>query len=265
MTRRRPWILVVGLPALLVFGALELYDQRPVLAEEAAPAASNAALDSSAAPFAVVELFTSEGCSSCPSAEALLNEVSREARKQSKRVFCLAWHVDYWDHLGWKDPYAKREHSVRQRVYGRALNSTRLYTPQMIVNGEDAFVGSRRRSARSAIGKALSATPALGVRLSLSAPGRAAYTLSGEVPPGARVLLCWAERGLESRIERGENSGKTLAHDGVVRASWGAKAAAKGELKFEAPRGAKRERSSLVLLVQPGRAGKVLGAARLDL
>ncbi|HBP18396.1 MAG TPA: hypothetical protein DEA08_11505, partial [Planctomycetes bacterium] len=93
---------------------------RPVLADEPAPT-SAAPVSSARRPFAVVELFTSEGCSSCPPAEQLLNEISAHARRQGRNVICLAWHVDYWDRLGWKDPFASSRHTVRQRLYNRAL------------------------------------------------------------------------------------------------------------------------------------------------
>ena len=95
-----------------------------------------------AEPFAVVELFTSEGCSSCPPAEALLNQIHPRAAKSGQRIYTLAFHVDYWDRLGWKDPFSEAAYSQRQNSYANGFGEDRIYTPQMIVNGRGGFVGS---------------------------------------------------------------------------------------------------------------------------
>ena len=95
-------------------------------------------------PFVVVELFTSEGCSSCPPADELLSEIV-DGRYENTDVIGLSFHVDYWDYIGWKDPYASRDFTNRQRIYAEKLRSHQLYTPQMVVNGKHEFVGSNRQ------------------------------------------------------------------------------------------------------------------------
>src|SRR5258706_10393726 len=92
--------------------------------------------------IAVIELFTSEGCSSCPPADALLAEILRDARGKNLAIYPLAFHVDYWDHLGWRDPYSDPAYSARQRGYSRTFHRDSIYTPQMIINGVSEFVGS---------------------------------------------------------------------------------------------------------------------------
>ncbi|MEL7087271.1 MAG: DUF1223 domain-containing protein, partial [Planctomycetota bacterium] len=125
------------------------------------PAAAEPSADEGAAipihntPFAVVELFTSEGCSSCPPAEAVLNRLDRDARQGHQRIFTLAFHVDYWNRLGWTDPFSDRAYSDRQRDYAVTLRERSIYTPQMVVNGTTGFVGSHARRAGQEIGRAL--------------------------------------------------------------------------------------------------------------
>ncbi|MEO1256072.1 MAG: DUF1223 domain-containing protein, partial [Bacteroidota bacterium] len=93
----------------------------------------------------MIELFTSEGCSSCPPADRLLSSVINNTDKNVE-VLGLSFHVDYWDYIGWKDPYASKAYSTRQRVYGRKFQNRSIYTPQMIVNGKHEFVGSNRNA-----------------------------------------------------------------------------------------------------------------------
>ena len=101
-------------------------------------------VDDATKPIVVVELFTSEGCSSCPPADKLLSRIVDDANDHVE-VLALSFHVDYWDYIGWKDPYAKSTFTQRQRAYARKFYSSQIYTPQMVVNGKHEFVGSDQR------------------------------------------------------------------------------------------------------------------------
>ena len=155
--------------------------------------------------FAVVELFTSEGCSSCPPADRLLANLATKPG-----VYALEFHVDYWNSLGWRDPYSAAAYSDRQRAYGDDI-----YTPQMVVNGSNLFVGSNAQRAQEAIAAALATAP----RVTLTARlvgNRLSYRESG-APEGARLCVAVVDAHRSTRVLRGENAGRTLEHARVVR------------------------------------------------
>ncbi len=165
----------------------------------------------------LVELFTSQGCSSCPPAEAWLNREGMELFRQG-RILPLAFHVDYWDYLGWKDPFSSGTFTQRQRVYAQALASDSLYTPEMVVGGQVGFVGSdgdRARDEIAAAGKSTTGT----IQLKKIAYGK---ELEITLPPGfpeqgMRLYLAVFENGLTTQVARGENAGRTLMENFVVR------------------------------------------------
>ncbi len=170
----------------------------------------------------IVELFTSEGCSSCPPADQILKQLIASPPVDGVTVIGLSEHVDYWDRLGWKDPFSDALFSRRQTDYAAHApggGGDNIYTPQMIVDGGDGFVGSDRAKALNAIRKA-AAQPKRSITLAWSTtqPGK----LDIDVPAGGErqsstVFMATTEDGLSTRVTRGENSGHTLAHDGVVR------------------------------------------------
>lgn len=169
----------------------------------------------------LVELFTSEGCSSCPPADAFLSRLLSTQPVSDTEVIPLEFHVDYWDRLGWKDPFSSAAFTRRQQEYSRVFGSERIYTPQMVVDGAAELIGSDEREARRAIEKAaershlplrVTARAAGGVvRLSMDAPSRPADTEPID------ILVALAEDGLTSVVKRGENGGRTLDHVAVVR------------------------------------------------
>ncbi len=186
------------------------------LAAARRPAAPQGADAGPSKPVAVVELFTSEGCSSCPPADTLLGELAKDGRPG---LFPLAFHVDYWDRLGWADPYAGAAATARQYAYAKAFGSAQVYTPQMVVNGRTEFVGSDRPRAAAAIDAALKQPAAATVDLTAKRDGRTVtITYAAKAPAGSVLTLAAAERGLETKVRRGENAGKTLRHENVVRA-----------------------------------------------
>ena len=164
----------------------------------------------------LVELFTSEGCSSCPPADTLLIDLLRDQPVAGAQIVGLSEHVDYWDRLGWRDPFSDARFSRRQNDYALAKHSTDVYTPQMIVDGGAVFVGSDRAAAIAAIQRAAGiAKPPVALMLS---PGQAHVAV--RVTPqlaGAQVWLAIVEGGLRSHVTRGENEGRTIEHAAVTR------------------------------------------------
>jgi len=165
---------------------------------------------------AVVELFTSEGCSSCPPADDVLAAL---VESSDRRIYPLAFHVDYWDELGWPDRFASRAYTARQQAYSRAFGVSGVYTPQMVVGGTEQFTGSDRGRADAALARALS-HPAK-VRLSIQSrsvsqdAATVDYTVS-EVPAGVVFNVAVVERRATTSVRSGENAGKTLQHANVV-------------------------------------------------
>jgi len=169
-------------------------------------------------PFAVVELFASEGCSSCPPADDLLRQITADAKSSGKNIYTLSFQVDYWNYLGWSDPYSSALYSQRQQQYASVLPGG-VYTPEMIVNGQEAFVGSEGSTASQAIEHYLSLQPENSISLKLDQTGddlKIDY-ICAHLKQGSVVNFALVERGLVSHVTAGENEGRTLEHDNVVR------------------------------------------------
>ena len=176
----------------------------------------------------IVELFTSEGCSSCPSADKLLANLVKKQDIPGAQIIALSEHVDYWNRLGWADPFSSAAFSARQSEYAQGFRLDSVYTPQMVVDGQSEFVGSDSVQARSAIVR-LAKSPKATVTVEkvetkgLMKPN--ALPLQVTVTPGsgarhgetADVYLAVTEDNLRSEVRRGENSGRTLDHVAVVR------------------------------------------------
>ncbi len=252
-----------------------LFTLNTLVVIESAPGKSGANMStndkSEALPFAVVELFTSEGCSSCPPADALLGEIVKESRKNGQRVFALAFHVDYWDYIGWKDPFANRAFADRQRRYADALRSNRLYTPQMIVNGQREFVGSDRSRANAAIQWALAQPTTVQIKMQNQKTSRPnelmlSYEVEG-LSKEALLNIALVERGLVSNIKRGENSGRILQHENVVRVfqTVSLKNSQIGLVVIELPNTVKLQNCSIIGYVQDAKTMAVLGVVGLEL
>lgn len=159
----------------------------------------------------VVELFTSQGCSSCPPADRILDTLA--AAGPEAALAPLAFHVDYWDELGWPDPFASPAWTERQRQYAHALGDDRVYTPELVVGGRAGMVGSNLVAIRAALAK--TPRPAL-----LAASGRwsaTALEVTVSAPADADVVVAIWEDGTKTQVRRGENAGETLRGDRVVR------------------------------------------------
>jgi hypothetical protein len=172
----------------------------------------------------VVELFTSEGCSSCPPADSLLLRMDEAHSVGNVEIIALEEHVDYWDGLGWQDPYSSHEWTERQQSYAYAFRQGSVYTPQMVVDGRAEFVGSREGQARQTITELAGKEKAVvAVTTAKSSDGKDRVSARvGKLPAGSaadssEVWLAITETGLHTAVKRGENAGEDLHHSAVVR------------------------------------------------
>ncbi|HZZ42649.1 MAG TPA: DUF1223 domain-containing protein [Tepidisphaeraceae bacterium] len=204
----------------------------------------------------VVELFTSEGCSSCPPADALVGKLV----KDDPRVLALEFHVDYWNRLGWVDPFSSAAYSDRQLAYSRVLGLGEVYTPQIIVNGTAQCIGSDQQAVEQAIVGARAGEVKVGGEIT---PGYVVnISVEGKVQ-GCVLNVAVVERGLITEVAHGENGGKTLQHENVVR--W-FKTVPVGTTKVAIeglPASVKVERASVIVLVQRSGQGGIIGASEI--
>jgi hypothetical protein len=164
----------------------------------------------------VVELFTSQGCSSCPPADALIHDIASDPAMRG-RVIPLAFHVDYWDSLGWRDPFSSAEWTQRQARYARTMRLNSAYTPQAVVNGTREFVGSNRSALSAALEKASNEKRGA-ITLTARREGNSLIaTIHANVPANDDLLLAIVEDGVTTKIEHGENAGRTITNDAIVR------------------------------------------------
>src|SRR5689334_7923991 len=196
----------------------------------------------------VVELFTSEGCSSCPPADALLAELAGRPE-----LLALSFHVDYWDRLGWKDPFSSPAATERQQRYAELLGLATVYTPQIVVDGKWQAVGSNRAEVERAIAAAGRYPSAVPVALAVDR-GRAKIEIGpGEIGAPAGILLIGFDRRQVTAVGRGENSGRTLAHADVVSSIAEAGEYDGRPIASEAPGARTAERLAVILQRRDGR------------
>lgn len=172
-------------------------------------------------PFVVAELFTSEGCSSCPPAERLLTQITQAARREQKRIFTLEFHVDYWNGLGWKDPLSSPAFTRRQRDYARAFRNGTVYTPQMVVNGAKEFSGGDEGAFWQAAREFLAVPAGVEIDLKLQENTDTSVSLRYElsrVPENCVLNVALIQGYAANKVPLGENSGRFLEHTNVVRA-----------------------------------------------
>jgi hypothetical protein len=230
----------------------------------------------------VVELFTSEGCSSCPPADEVLSKLDKTQPIQGVEVIALGEHVNYWNKLGWIDPYSSAEFSSRQSRYADAFGHESVYTPQMIVDGRDEFAGGNANKALDAIIRAARSPKAKVEVLAASGSNgtndkdlKLSVHIS-DIPQvtagdGADVLLAITENNLRSEVSRGENTGRYLRHSAVVRSLSVLGNISASQLSFEAQPGVnlaagwQRDNLRAVVFVQERGTRRVLGAGALGL
>jgi hypothetical protein len=216
--------------------------------------------------FAVVELFTSEGCSSCPPADALVARIQKEDK--DKQVYILAFHVDYWNRLGWKDVFSSAEYSKRQNEYATWLKLKSVYTPQIVVNGKKEFVGSEEGNLRNAITTGLQTAPTSTLTLNAQKDqGKLTvqYHASG-AEKNASLFLAVVQKAAQTKVERGENGGHTLSHVQIVRKiqSLPLGAGGNGNTAIALPDGFNTQDWEIIGFVQNKTNGVILAAAKSD-
>ena len=227
------------------------------------------AASSPATPI-VVELFTSEGCSSCPPAEGFLRALDSKQPVTGANFIVMEEHVDYWDDQGWKDPFSSHEVTLRQTAYAQRMHLQGPYTPEMVVNGSSEFVGSDAKKAAQAFDNALK-TAMIGVRITSlqSANGTVKGLIETDaVPAKADVLVAVLLDHAESDVQRGENSGRHLEHVAIVRDLARIGKASKGQSfskEFSVSAKFSGQPFRVVALVQEPGQGKIIGAAEARL
>jgi hypothetical protein len=224
----------------------------------------------------VVELFTSEGCSDCPPADALLQRLAENQPVPGAEIIVLGNHVDYWNHIGWTDKFSSHQFSERQSEYSDAFGLDSVYTPQMVVDGNAQFNGADERRAKATIAAATRDAKA-NVTLTLDGSNADPQAVSLKVQVdalpansnNARVLLAITEDHLQSIVRSGENNGRTLSHYGVVRdlrilgPVKGTNFSAEPKIKLSSDW--KRPDLRLIAFVQDSHSKRILGATSLML
>ncbi len=212
----------------------------------------------------VVELYTSQGCSTCPPADAYLGELVRR-----EDVIALSFHVNYWDYIGWKDPFASAESTGRQRAYARALRQSYVYTPQMIIDGRVHEVGTKRAAVERRLdGLRAGQKSKLAVRFSRNDEGGLSVTIpSANRHQRAAVWMALFDRSHTTEIKRGENRGRTLTYYNVVRriSRIGTWEGAEITIPISLPAAEMGARDGCVVIVQSESLGPILGAALMPL
>ncbi|MBD1363222.1 DUF1223 domain-containing protein [Mucilaginibacter sp. ZT4R22] len=234
--------------------------------DKKAPVKNKKDLPATGSGFAVLELFTSEGCSSCPPADEVLARVQKEAG--DKPVYVLAYHVDYWNRLGWKDVFSKPEYSKRQYQYSRQF-AGQVYTPQVIFNGRAEFVGSDEPAINAAIKEALN-TPA---PASLNLQGKQSsakldldYQVTGDAA-NSQLMIAVVQKHALSVVKKGENAGRTLSHAQIVHELYAIDlpAGKKGTKQIDLPVGFNSKDWEIIGLIQNSETGLITAAGRASL
>jgi hypothetical protein len=214
--------------------------------------------------FAVIELFTSEGCSSCPPADELVAKIEKESK--DKPVYILAYHVDYWNRLGWKDVFSSADYSKRQNDYAGYLHLQSVYTPQIVVNGKSEFVGSEEGTLRNAIKTSLqkASIAQLSINVSTIDQGHADIKYTTDGADKSTVLqLAVLQKNAQTKVERGENGGRTLSHVQIVRKLQKVSLSGNGgNVKVTLPQGFDAQDWEIIGFLQNTANGTITGAAR---
>lgn len=245
-----------------VFLALTVYSQ--------GPANAKANIAKAGRGVVVVELFTSEGCSSCPPADALLRQIDGTRTKAGQLIIGISEHVTYWNHLGWADPFSAETYTQRQDGYARRFHLDSVYTPQMVINGDEQIVGSDRTALERLLSRESIPLPITIQINTVTARGDVLtvdYSVTGNIPAGgADMFAIVADDAVRSSVLRGENSGRVLTHVSVARVIMRVKTTSSSNsqtLEIPLPRAGsslQKPNRHLILIAQGAGLGSVLGA-----
>lgn len=214
--------------------------------------------------FALLELYTSEGCSSCPPADELLGKIQNELK--DKNVYVLSYHVDYWDKQGWKDIFSNADFTKRQYDYAKYMGKDPIYTPQVIINGKIDYIGSQETSLRNGIKSALSkpASTSLSLEASQNANSVAvSYNVEG-TSKNSRLLIAVVQKEAKSNVKRGENAHRVLSHYQIVRnlQSVDLNKVKKGTASVHLPKNYNAQDFEIIGFVQDMNSGAILEVKR---
>ncbi|WP_433812058.1 DUF1223 domain-containing protein [Flavobacterium johnsoniae] len=214
--------------------------------------------------FALLELYTSEGCSSCPPADELLGKIQNELK--DKNVYVLSYHVDYWDKQGWKDIFSNADFTKRQYDYAKYMEKDPIYTPQVIINGKIDYVGSQETSLRNGIKSALSKPVSTNLSLEASQNANSLsvnYNVEG-TSKNSRLLIAVVQKEAKSNVKRGENAHRVLSHYQIVRnlQSVDLNKAKKGTALVHLPKNYNTQDFEIIGFVQDMNSGAILEVKR---
>lgn len=212
--------------------------------------------------FAILELFTSEGCSSCPPADRLLPQLAAI----DASVIPLSFHVDYWDRLGWKDPFSDHQFTNRQNEYGEDFKLESIYTPQLIINGQYELVGSNKSAAENDIKKLLAETATVTISIDQVAKSADKLSVSCRLTGSwnkSTLLAAVIEKHAATEVKGGENKGAKLSHTNIVRTFLSKVAGERMKFEIENPKGISDDNWELVLYTQNSNLN-ITGAALYD-
>ena len=208
--------------------------------------------------FALIELFTSEGCSSCPATDEVLEEVQK--KYSNENVLIVGYHVDYWDKLGWKDIFSDASFTQRQEYYSNIFRLNNIYTPQVVVNGKKEFIGSNKSMLNSSIEEQLNELSAVSIKLNAvqNTEGKidVHYSAEGVDAKKEQAILVLVQKMATNEIKKGENKGRTLHHINIVRNIFYLPLKEKST-NFTLPAGLQKEDFFVAGFIQDKRSGKI--------
>ena len=219
-------------------------------------------------PFILLELFTSQGCSSCPSADKLVEKTLVDAQKSGKKVYALSYHVDYWDRLGWKDPFSQAQFTQRQYEYAKWMNSANVYTPQIVVNGTDEFVGSDSKKMTQVINKLSDSNTKINFKFENIEWKNEVINFNinlSELPKNSQLTVALVNKNTETSIPKGENEGRKLTGINVVRVLHKISSTTlKNEVKVMISKNLEKSNTEIIAFLQDKNTHQITGVGTFD-